>query len=515
MILTPEKLDRDVRRDGADFLIIGSGAAGSVLAYHLAKAGKKVVVLEKGHYYPPEAMRQRELFMSQLISPNTFQPTSGKHTRVAILQGECYGGGTVACDGVTWDLPATVLEDWHRLGLKGYSPENPEIGAIFAELREQLEVNTVPDTHHNPNNQLLKIACERVGLEVHSLDRNVRFCMRCGFCAQGCNYGVKNDSAQTFLKWANELGADVYTDCEVLRIAPGRPEGFTVEAAITAKPKKLGRQERVSGRPAVFQTRRVIVSAGAIGSPRLLLKSGIQARGNAGNRFTLHPTGFVHGLFPDQIIDAFYGINNSVECTHFAYVNRHRSYYDPEIHGFFLEASFSQPWGIANILPGTGPTHLELMHNLRHVAGIQINCKSDNCGRVTLKEMGYDLSAADNRRLIFGTRLAAELLFRVGAAKVWTCIFPEPLLSPQELGKIEKVGYAHKQALLHTGHPFGGCTMGPDPETSVVNEHCECHDTPGLYVCDASVFPSTIGVNPYLSIMMVARRTAKAILAQA
>ena len=515
MILTPDKLPAKVSREGIDFLIIGSGAAGSVLAYHLAKAGKKVVVLEKGHYWPLEAMNQRESFMSELISPHTFQPTIGRHSRVAILQGECYGGGTVACDGVTRDLPETVLEDWRQLGLEGYRPDHPEIAAVFKELREQLEVKTVPDTHHNPNNQLLKLACQRAGLEVHSLDRNVRFCMRCGFCAQGCRYGVKNDAPQTFLKWANEHGADVYTDCEVERILPDRPGGFVIEAMVRPKPSRLGRRQRVGGRPVRFKARRVMVSAGTIGSPRVLQRSGIHGRGTVGRHFTLHPTGFVHGLLPGQVVDAFSGINNSVECTHYAYTNRHKSYYDPDRHGFFLEASFSQPWGIANILPGTGPRHLDLMRNLRHVAGIQINAKSDAFGQITLKEMRYELSAADNRRLIAGTRLAAELLFRVGAEKIYTCIFPEPPSSPQELGKIEKVGYRRKQALLHTGHPFGGCVMGPDPRTAVVNEHCEVHGQPGLYVCDGSVFPTTIGVNPYLSIMMVARRTAKAILAQA
>lgn len=514
MIFTAQNAPPASKRDGVDFVIIGSGAAGSVLAYHLAKAGHQVVVLEKGRYWPPAARRQRELFMGRLLSPTTFQPAGGRHTRVAILQGECYGGGTIACDGVTWDIPPAVLEDWQALGLNTYSPSNPELPAIFAELRQQLEVHPVPDTHHNPNNQLLKIACLRAGLEFQALDRNMKFCMRCGFCAQGCRYGLKNDSAQTFLKWADALGAEIYTECEVIRIVPRRPAGFLIAAKLRPQPEPLGRNERTGGTDMVFQSRRVIVSAGAVASPRLLLNSGITGRDNVGRRFSLHPTGFVHGWFPDQMIDAFAGINNSIECTHFAYGRRDRSYYDPERHGFFLEASFSQPWGIANLLPGAGPRHLELMRRFRHLAGIQINCKSDSFGRVTLNAVHYDLSPADNRRLIFGTRLAAELLFRVGAAAVYTCIFPEPLTSPRELGRIEQVGYARKQALLHTGHPFGGCTMGPDPQTAVVNENCECHDQPGLFVCDASVFPTPIGVNPYLSIMMVARKTAAAILNQ-
>ncbi len=555
MIITADQITQSRVLADIDFAIIGSGAAGGVLAYYLSKAGYKVVVLEKGAYYPPEYLGMREVAMwTKILSPTTFQPTHGKHTRVSLLMGQCYGGGTVASESVTWKLPDPVLQDWADMGLKSFSPGNPRNAAYHDELYRLLEVRPVEDKHHNQNNQLLKLACQREGIEWVSVDRPCSFCMRCGFCTQGCRYELKNDTPTTFLKWANEHGADCYTGCEVTNIrvnyededdfpmrerlkARGESSKDELKRQIQARRKNFNgykftitaevsdRRETLSrgGDPERFgltvKARQVIVSAGALASPRILLKSRINGGGRVGKRFTLHPTAFTVAIFPkDVIIDCFEGINDTVECTHYAYFNRDKDYYDPERHGFYIEAAGSLPWGIANLLPGSGKDHLDLMRRYRNMGGMEVAIKSDSYGEITENEVRYDISDADNERLIFGNKLVAKLFFHVGAKVLYPSLPGVVIRSPHEIDRLEnrvngkRIGFKTKQSHLHSGHPFGGNVMGTDRTNSVVDETCEMHDIKGLHVCDASAFPTTIGVNCCLSIMFLARKTADHIL---
>jgi choline dehydrogenase-like flavoprotein len=555
MIIEPRDVNYGSARKGVDFAIIGSGSAGSVMAYNLAKAGHSVAVLEKGSYVPAEQTPQLELLMlCRILSPSTFQPATGKHTRVAILQGQCYGGSSVACDGVSWDLPRPVREDWAKLGLGTFAPGASRLDELLREIRKDLSITRIPPGHHNRNNQLLKIACEQSGLEVTPVERNVSFCMRCGFCAQGCKYGLKQDAKETYLKWANERKADVYTGCDVKKIhvnyeaeddlVPARklqamgerdratyreqlrrqkaergPAKFRLECGIADRNRVLKRGEKEIEKPFTVLADHVIVSCGTGASSRLLLRSGLNPNGRVGKRFTLHPTAFFYALHPGLIIDSFDGINNSYECTQFAYENRDREYYDPEVHGFFLEASSSQPWGLANCLPAYGARHARLMQNYRRLQGVQLNVKSDNYGEVTEDGLRFDISERDNAALVYGSKLAVRLMLKVGAREVYMGLNEAVVKSKDDVDAAvdnefrgKKIGYMNKQALLHTGHPFGGNIMGVDPETSVVDETCQSHHVKGLYVCDGSVFPTNIGVNPHLSITLVGRKTADHIL---
>jgi choline dehydrogenase-like flavoprotein len=363
------------------------------------------------------------------------------------------------------------------------------------------------------------------------------------------------DAAQTYLKWAQEYYCDIYTGSEVKKIRINYTDEDDLEnkrrlASLgKASSQDLGRrlkqekqaarglkytletrvsEKKYSEKPRGYKPEEfsltvpahaVIIAAGTIASSRLLLNSGINPNRRVGKKFTLHPTAFFHGVYPGLIIDAFDGINNSYECTHFAIENRDQDYYDPEHHGFFLEASFSQPWGTANILPFYGERHMRLMKYFRNLQGVQLNVTSDAYGEVTETEVRYDISELDNQKLVWGSKLVARLMLKTGAREIYTGLNQMLIRSKDDIDPaIDNVkggkprGYMSRQALLHTGHPFGGNIMGTDPENSVVDETCESHHYKGLYICDGSVFPTTIGVNCHLSISMVARKTADYIL---
>ena len=539
-----------------DVCIIGSGAGGSVMAHYLAKAGLKVVVLEKGGYFPPGARGRREVQMlTRLQAMTIFTPTAGKHTRVSLIKGECYGGGTVASESVTWDFPRVVLEDWAALGLASFSPDNPLLEQYRLELRELLNVAPVLDEHHNPCNQILKIGAQREAVSWASVDRPVRSCLRCGNCTQGCRYGAKQDAAATFLAWAQQNGADAYCGAEVQKVrinfsdpgdepwaaklaqasaasrsdisrelsgmARAAQAKFTVFAEVTDRTAPPPRWRRPDSKGLVVHARQVVLAAGPPESPRILLRSRINPEGVVGGTFTTHPTSSHYGRFDSAInLNGWDGLVNSIEVDHYSDMKRHESYYDPERHGFLLEGTSSLPWGVANLLPGIGQDHLGLMRDMNHFAGIEILLKTDQHGTITENGIAFDISERDNQAMLFGTWLTARLFFRAGAREVYTGLPGLVLTSPSQLDTIFSYeqagakGYLQKQANLYSGHVFGGLVMGSYPKTSFADETGESHCIQGIWVADGSAFPTNVGVNCAFSIMFVARKIAGDFLAK-
>ena len=514
-----------------DVCIIGSGAGGSVMAHYLAKAGLTVAVLEKGGYFPPPERGRREVQMlTRLEAMTIFTPTSGKHTRVSLIKGECYGGGTVASESVTWDFPRVVLEDWAGLGLASFSPDNPLLEQYRLELRGLLNVAPVADLHHNPCNQILKIGAQREAVHWSGVERPVRSCLRCGNCTQGCYYGAKQDAAATFLAWAQQNGADAYCGAEVrkIRINYDGPIGgpwaaqakFTIFADVTDRMAAPPRGRSPVSKTLVVHARQIVLAAGPPESSRILLRSHINPGGVVGRKFTTHPTSGHYGRFAENInLNGWDGLVNSIEVDHYSDMNRHESYYDRERHGFLLEGTSSLPWGIANLLPGTGQEHLALMRDMNHFAGVEILLKSDQHGTITENSIDFDLSERDNQAMLFGTWLTARLLFRAGATEVYTGLPGLVLTSPAQLDSIFTYerhgmkGYLQPQANLYSGHVFGGLIMGADPAASFAGETGESHHVKGLWVADGSAFPTNVGVNCAFSIMFVARKIAGDFLA--
>jgi choline dehydrogenase-like flavoprotein len=245
------------------------------------------------------------------------------------------------------------------------------------------------------------------------------------------------------------------------------------------------------------------------------MNSRINPNGVVGRRFTTHPTAMQIGRFaPNVRLNGWDGINDTVEVHHFSDMMRHRPYYDPERHGFLLEGALSLPWGLANLLPGAGMAHIGLMRDMNRMAGVEVNVKSDQYGRITEDDIEFDISERDNRAMLFGTWIAARLLFRAGARQVFTGLPGLALDSPSQLDTILKYkrgragGYMQKQANLYSGHIFGGAVMGADPKGSFADETGECHEIKGLWVADGAAFPTNVGVNCALSISFVARKIA-------
>ncbi len=533
-----------------DVCIIGSGAGGGTMAYYLARAGYSVVVLEKGGYFPPKELGRKEVFMlTRIEAPTIFTPASGDYSRVSLIAGQCYGGGTVASESVTWDLPKVVLQDWARMGLKTFDPEkNPKLEAYQAELNKLLYVKPVLWNHHNPCNQILAIGAEREGIKWKSSDRPVDFCFRCGNCTQGCHYGVKMDAANAFLNWSHKFKTQVYCGAEatnlkinfptegdypyseklkgsakddVLRelndLKNGSPAKFTVTARVMDAKAPAPRSGELFYKNLTVQARNVVMAAGPVATTRILLKSKINPNGVVGTRFSTQPGAMQMARFPQNIeIRGWDGINDSTEIVQYADINRNEPYYDKNKHGFLCEAALSLPWGMANILPGVGKELLALMKDLNHWSGIEFIHKSDAYGRITEDDIKIDITERDNEAMTFATWVICRVFFRAGALEIRTGLPGLVLKSPNQLDEIfqyrfqngKRKGYMVKQTNLYSGHHFGGAIMGTDRLSSFADDTGECHDIKGLWVGDGSIFPTTVGVNCAMSIMVVARKTS-------
>ncbi len=559
MIIQYQDLTQSKTVGPVDVCIIGSGAGGGAMAYYLARAGFSVVVLEKGGYYPPAELGRKELYMlTRIEAPTIFTPATGEYSRVSLIAGQCYGGGTVASESVTWDLPKVVMEDWVKLGLKSFDPEkNPKLEAYQAELNKLLSVKPVAMEHHNRCNQILAIGAQREGIRWKSSDRPVDFCFRCGNCTQGCHYGVKQDAANTFLTWSHKFKTEVYCGAEadrvkinfpteadypyseklkaasgsakddLLRELASRKNGalakFTVTARVVDAKAPAPRKGGLDYRSLTVHSHNVVMAAGPVATSRILLKSKINPNGVVGTKFSTQPGSMNMARFPQNIeIRGWDGINDSTEIYHYADIFRNEPYYDKDKHGFLCESALSLPWGMANILPGAGKELLAVMKDLNHWSGIEAIIKSDAYGRITEDDIKIDISERDNEAMTFATWVIGRVFFRAGAREIRTALPGLTLKSPNQLDEIFKYrfqngkrkGFMVKQANLYSGHHFGGAIMGADRTSSFADDTGECHDLKGLWVGDGSSFPTTVGVNCAMSIMVVARKIADDFIAK-
>jgi choline dehydrogenase-like flavoprotein len=488
-------------RESADVCIIGSGCGGGASAKILAEAGKKVVLLEEGSYYTSADFDGTE----QTAYQNLYQRRAGQATEdlsVTVLQGRCVGGSTTVNWMTSLRTPEFTLDDWsRRLRIEGLGSRDLE--PYFAKVERYLNVHPEPDENHNPNNRIILDGARALGYSTKANGRNSRDCLRSGACGLGCPFDAKLSVALTYIPDAVKAGATVFCDSRAERIENvGKMKRVTGDVLDTASRKKKT--------DFVVEAPIVIVSASAINSPVLLLKSGLaNSSGELGKNLTFHLTTAVAGLF-ERVIYPSGGIPQSAMCDEF--LNKHG-----DNGGFWVEAVPVYPALAALAFPGFGETHRKRMREFPHTgASITLVKEIDSSGRVRLNDHGrasisYDPGPKDIEYLKQGVAAAARIHFAAGAKEVMT-LHARPTVIRSE-GEIEKkiraASWEKNDIALFSAHPLGTCRMGIDPRTSVVDPHCQTHDVPGLFVIDGSVTPTSLGVNPQITLLAIAEKSAE------
>ncbi|QMU55017.1 MAG: hypothetical protein GKS07_09090 [Nitrosopumilus sp.] len=510
-------IQNDVVRN-VDVCVIGSGAAGAIIAEKLAAAGKSVVLLEKGGYYDGESMNQRENDMISLLWKNSGANFTS-NLKIAIAQGSCLGGSTVINDAVCFRIPEIVIQQWNNLGV---DISKEEWNRANDEVSSRINVTKVTDDELNENAKKLQEACSVIKINGESItehrvnDRNcgpswtddsLQSCVQCGFCHLGCHYDTKQSMLVTYIHDALQSDNDftAYCNCDIGKLVHSDGVVTGVEGSFVDNTGNQRYRIRVNAKI-------VIVSAGAIASSNLLQKSGV-ANKNIGDGLALHPAPFVMGHFQEKIYGNR-GIPMSYTCHEFGVTNNVRK------GGFLIESIFLPIFQMALAIPSFGLDHARLMSEFNNYALAGIMVRDDSVGKI-VKTFGdnpkvlYELTDDTIDDMASGMALLARMWFEIGADYVITSHNDVPeIRGIQDIPRLVTAIKENPDGLrVGSAHPQGGNRMGIDPEKAVVDSSCLAFGFKNLYVCDASVFPTSLGVNPQLTVMTLGSLVADKILA--
>jgi len=497
VIIKPEELPGGIKRE-TDIVIIGSGAGGGPIAKELAEEGYGVVVLEEGGHFTREDFDFRAgQALTRLYRDASQCVTLGMPTFV-LPQGKTVGGTTTINSGTCLRIPRHVLKRWHlECGLKDITED--ELNLLYGAVEEYLFVKRADPEVAGKNNLVFLDSAEKLGYSCGFLPRNAKDCEGYGVCAYGCPSGAKQSVNASFIPDAVRAGADVYTRCRVehIIVRGGRAVGVRGRFIDPLTGKKTHRIE--------VEAAVVVLAGGAIQTPSLLMHNRIcLSSGRVGKNLSIHPCGAAMALL-DESLQNPKGIPQSVYVDEFA----------PD--GIMLEGVTLPPAVMAITLPWGGRRHAETMWKYPYLGtfGSMIS-EHDSSGKVVAGPSArqpltlYNLGRGDLERLKRSVLLMAEIWFAAGAKRVYTPIagFKE-LSGPRDLGKLARTHLKRASVYgLSAYHPMGTCSMGGDPYHSVVKSSGESWEVENLYICDASVLPTSLGVNPQLTIMALALRTA-------
>ena len=492
----------DVTRDHlqleADAVIVGSGAGGAVSAYELAKRGFKVLVLEAGPYVPSKDFTEN--FTDSL---DTLYQDHGSQSNsdgdLLVLQGACVGGSTVVNGCVCFRTPDFILQDWQRdFGLSELTAE--ELSPYFDEVEKNLAVHDNGEHEIPQHGRLIRAGANRLGWSVKPLKRNIRQCGLTGHCLSGCKTERKQSMLVTYLPWAAAHGAQIYADTRVEKIVTREGRASGVEATITRHDGTVAATLSVSAP-------RVILAAGAVQTPVLLLKNGLGNRsGQVGKNFACHPSLYVPARYPEPVYP-WRGAMLGVYVDEFLH---------PDKGGFVLEDGGA---GLVELTmaaePGTGKPFMDYMANAKYLAGLVTLIHDHNVGSIEWdgerKKINYQLSNSDFPAMQQALKAAARLHLAAGASEVYVPASDQRIVRSEADIDSQVDGLENQPQHLRmvSYHPQGTCRMGADPDHSVVAANGQAHDVPGLYVADASLLPTSIIVNPQITVYALATRIAR------
>lgn len=478
----------------ADAVVVGTGAGGAVVARELARAGLSVVALEEGGYHTPADFNQREDEMLPLL----FQEGGGRSTSdlaIRVLQGRGVGGSTVHNTNLCKRIPDQILEQWtHAYRVSNVAPA--DLRPRFEQIERELSVSDMPKSLVSRNNDVLERGVARLGWKGGPLKHNRRGCQGSGFCELGCVYDAKENALKIMIPDALSHGATVIADARATRVLhqAGRVNG--VEGVLTSKDGRPKGEFRIRAKV-------VVLAASAVGSAYLALRSDLpNPHRITGSGLRMHPGGIVAGIF-DEEIAAHRGIPQSYECTELL------SFEEKSEKRTWIVPAFAHPIGTAAIMPGFGAAHMTRMRDYTNIAVLTAMLHDETSGFVVPEDRGpqlhYRMIEADRSALARGLVASAKLLFAAGAKRVVIpAIRPVELNSEKELNSLDTSFVAPHSVPLSAVHPMGTMRMGDDPKTSAVSSQGEHHQMRGLFVCDGSLFPTSIGGPPQIAIYSLA-----------
>jgi choline dehydrogenase-like flavoprotein len=482
----------------ADVVIVGSGAGGAVVAAILAEAGQRVLVLEEGRHVPQSeysklspSQQMRAMWRDAGL---TFAVGVGDSPMINVMMGKCVGGSSTLTGGVCFRTPEHVLASWrNERGLPMFTEEH--LAPFFDEVERVVNVEEVPAALRSRSTQLFNEGATKLGHPLKPMRRNTKNCEGNSKCNFGCPTGAKRSVDLSFLPRATAKGAEIWSRCLVDRVTheDGRANGVVG--------RLLNGDDGAPGTSFTVHAKRVVLAAGSYHTPLIAQASGIgRASGQVGKNLTLHPSFRVMGRF-DQPVEGWRGALQSMYTD------------DWEHEGITMLGLFLPPGVMAATMPGIGAKHVARAQQLSNLA-VFGGLVHDEGGGVVRKGPGrepfvtYRMHPKDKAVVPKLMRVMADIWFAAGAKEVFLPVLGLGGVTPDRLKTLDLERVKGRDLECGSQHPLGTCRMGSSKETSVVDPYGECWELPGCTIADGSVVPTSLGVNPQLTIMAMALRIA-------
>lgn len=489
-----------------DIVIVGSGAGGGAVAAALAPLcadGVRILVLEQGPRLQDHEFTGRELEMA----PALYEDGGGFLTAdgtMTLAFGRTYGGSTVVYTGTSLVAPERVIRAWNVPGL-----DHADIATRSAKYIAQNNVHLLPPGQINDNNRLFVEGCKRAGLKAEQFPINVKGCLGSSLCNLGCPNAAKQGTNRVQLPAAERAGVEVVTRAEVLRV-PGH------ELSVRVAPVPDGGKGLPSEwAPGDYRVRAnvIILAGGSIGSTALLLRSGLGERlPRLGHGFTCHPAFILVGEHTAPI-------TNDVGHPKSFFLDRAQD------EGFVLETCMYFPFTTAKNLTGFGPDHAAMMEAFPRLQMILVLAcdRADEQNRIAVDRtdrpvVHYTFAPDVVRSLVRATRTSARIFFGAGAVRVHAPTARPHIIERADADRLDERiherWFVPGTTTVSAAHLMGGCGMGRDAKDSVTDAWGRVHGMPHLRVADSSLFPESLEINPYLTVMALADRVAEGVRAE-
>ena len=493
--------DTEPRGDGeeCDVVVVGSGAAGAVAAAELAEAGLDVLVLEAGGHYNRDDYPSDHLEAIATLYRDGGLTIAEGRPPIPVPVAKVVGGTTVINSGTCFRAPDAVLENWRRrYGIEWAR----DLDADFAEAEDFLRVTQLDPERMGRNGQLAMEGAAAIGASAAPIHRNAGSCVQCSSCPFGCRIDAKRGMHVSYLPRAVAAGARVRAGVDVRRVLMEGDRAIGVECRVVPAMRGQMRSSAAGRRYTVRARRAVIVAGGALGTPELLQRTRLGGP-QVGRNLHIHPACWVGARYEEEV-RGWEGVMQSF------YVDE----WEPQ--GILLEATFTPlAFGGAWLL-GAGRTHQEAMLDFAHVGSIGVHLSDRSAGRVGLGAEGslrasYRLTREDAGRLVHGIARAAEIHFAAGATEVYPNIGRAAVLRPGDLAAFESTRFKPSELRLEAFHPMGTARIAADPGEGVCAADGSVNGTRDLYVADASLFPTSVGVNPMMTVIAFAKKVARGV----
>jgi choline dehydrogenase-like flavoprotein len=473
----------------ADVVVVGTGAGGAPLAYELAARGHAVLLLEEGRYFGRREFRGRPSDITRAAFRDGGMTFAVGNILAPVWMGVTVGGTTTVNSGTCYRTPPHTLRMWReQLGLPMMTEAHLE--PYFDRVERVLGVAPSPEEQMGGGARAVARGAQKLGVHFSPIRRNAPGCDGQGRCVFGCPTGAKRSTNVSYIPMALERGAALF--------ARTRVDQVLVEGA-----RAIGLRARTAGGATLtVHARATVLSCGALMTPLLLRQSGLCQRSRMlGENLSIHPAGGVLALF-DEHIDMRKGVPQSGAVDEW------------KAEGMVLEESGQPPEVAALALPLVGPRFVEVFERYPQLSSFGYMIQDTSRGSVRRGwggrlSISYSMNEEDTRRFQTCVERLVELYLAAGARAVYPGVrrFDE-IRDADGLARLRGARLRAGDFTTSAVHPLGTARMGADPATSVVDpDHC-VHGVENLYVVDGSSVPSSLGVNPQITIMALATRAA-------